>query len=53
MRLKQDSAEQRECHETLLRMVRSQGTAMAEGDDRLGAEIQRGDEHHRQLEEIQ
>ena len=53
LRLKQDSAEQRDGHEALLGMVRANRLVADETDDRLAPETQRGDEHHRQLEEIQ
>ena len=49
----QDGAEQRDGHEALLGMVRANRLVADVTDDRLVAETQRGDEHHRQLEDIQ
>ena len=53
LRLKQDNAEQHDGHEALLGMVRANRVVVDVTDDRLAAETRRGDEHHRQLEEIQ
>ena len=50
--MKQDSVEQRDGHEALLRMVRANHLVVGMIEDRLRAETRRLDVHCHQLEEI-
>ena len=53
LRMQQENMEQRDGHEALLCMVQAKHLLVVLVDDRLTAETRRGDEHQRQLEEIQ
>ena len=53
LRLKQDSVEQRNGHEALLSLVQANRLVADLIVERVMAETRRGDDHHRQLEEVQ